>query len=107
MAVFFGEVDAAVVPRVAIAAVAGLHRNERGAGSVGGGVLEEGAGARGGGLVFATVEEGGDGRDGARFANLTEERAAIANIVAECGSGRRVGTKRCWSILEQLGVEEG
>ena len=67
----FGEVDAAVVPGVAVAAVSRFHGDEGSFGGIAGGVLEEGAG--GAGLVFATIEEGGDGGDAAGFADLAEE----------------------------------
>ena len=55
VAVFFREVNAAIIPWIAVAAVAGLHGDERCAGGVRGGVLEQGAGTRGGGLVLAAV----------------------------------------------------
>ena len=40
VAVFFREVNAAIIPWIAVAAVAGLHGDKRCAGGVRGGVLE-------------------------------------------------------------------
>ena len=80
------EINAAIVPRVAVSAVARFHGDEGGLGGVAGGVLEEGAG--GAGLVLAALEEGGERRDAAGFAELVEEGAALAGVVAVEGGAR-------------------
>ena len=60
------------------------------------------------GLVFAAVEEGGDGGDGARFADLAEEGAALTDVVAaKGGAGGGVGAEGCGGVVEEFGVEEG
>ena len=56
LTVFFREIDAAIVPGVAVAAVTGFHGNERGTRGIGGGVFEKGTGRAG--LVLAAIEEG-------------------------------------------------
>ena len=84
--IIVGEIDAAIVPRVAVSAVAGFHGDERGLGGVARGVLEEGAGRAG--LVLAALEEGGERGDAAGFAELVEEGAPLAGVVAvEGGAG--------------------
>lgn len=72
MAVLLGKIDSTVVPRVAIAAIARLHGHERCTRGIRRGVLEKRASAGGRRLILATVEEGGDGRDAARFADFAK-----------------------------------
>ena len=101
------QVDAAVVPHVAVAAVARLHGDERGLGRVARRLLEEG-GARRAGVILAPVEEGRDGADAARLAQLFEQRAAVAGVVvAKVGPRGRVGAQRCGGRVQELRVEKG
>ena len=100
MAFLFGKIDPTVVPWIAISAIAGFHGDERCAGGIGRSVPEEGAGAGGGGLVLAAVEEGRDGGNAARFANLAEQGAAVARIITKSGASWRVGAEGRWSVLK-------
>ena len=106
----FRQIHAAVVPHVAVveAAVARLHGDERRFRRVARGLLEEG-GARRARVRLAPVEEGRDGRDAARLAELVEEGAPVAGVVgaAEVGARGGVGAEGCGGGVEELGVEEG
>ena len=104
VAFFFGKVDTAVVPGVAVAAIARLHRDKRGARGIGRGVFEEIAGRVG--LILAAIQEGGNGGDAARFADLPKEGSTVASIIDESRPGGRVGPEWSRSILKQLGIEE-
>ena len=104
VAFFFGKVDTAVVPGVAVAAIARLHGDKRGARGIGRGVFEERAG--GVGLVLAAIQERGNGGDAARFADLPKEGSALTSIIGESRPGGRVGPDWSRSILKQLGIEE-
>ena len=104
VAFFFGEVDTAVVPGVAIAAIARLHGDERCARGIGRGVFEERAGRVG--LILAAIQERGNGGDAARFADLPKEGSAVTSIIGESRPGGRVGPEWSRSILKQLGIEE-
>ena len=99
------EIDAAVVPGIAVSAVTRFHGDERSLGGVARGVLEEGTGRAG--LVLAPLEEGGERGDAAGFAELVEEGAPLAGVVAVEGGARGgVGDQRRWGVLEQFGIEE-
>lgn len=104
-ALVFGEVDAAVVPGIAVTAVAGFHRHQRRSRCVGRGMLKERAGRTI--LVFTAIEKRGDGRNASRFAKSVEQGATLADIISEGGPGGRVGSKRRRRMLQQFGVEEG
>lgn len=104
VAFLFREIDTAVVPGVPIAAIARFHGHEGCARGIGRGVFEKRA--RRVGLVFAAIQERGDGGDAARFPDLPKEGSALTNIIGESGSGGGVGPERCRGILQQLGVEE-
>lgn len=104
VAFFFGKVDTAVVPGVAVAAIARLHGDKRGARGIGRGVFEEGSGRVG--LILAAIQERGNGGDAARFADLPKEGSAVTSIIGESRPGGRVGPEWSRSVLKQLGIEE-
>ena len=104
VAFFFGKVDTAVVPGVAVAAIARLHGDKGGARGIGRGVFEERAGRVG--LILAAIQERGNGGDAARFADLAKEGSAVTSIIGESRPGGRVGPEWSRSILQQLGIEE-
>ena len=81
VAFFFWEIDSAVVPGVAVAAVARLHGDERCPGGIGRGMFKKRT--RRIGLILATIQEGGDGGDASWFTDLPKEGSALASIVGE------------------------
>lgn len=98
------EVDAGVVPWVAVAGVAGLHGDEGGLGGVGRRVLEERAG--GIGTVAAAVKEGAEAAHAARLAKLIEEGPLLA-VLSESRASRGLRGERSFSALKQLRLEKG
>lgn len=97
------EVDAGVVPWVAVAGVAGFHGDEGSLGGVGRRVLEERAG--GVGSVAAAVKEGAEAAHAARLAKLIEEGPLLA-VLSESRAGWRLRGERSFSALKQLRLEE-
>ena len=98
------EVDARVVPRVAVARVTRFHGNKRRLGSVRRGMLEQGA--RRVGAVAAAVQERAEAAHAARLTQLVEEGSLLA-VFSESGAGWRFGRKRGLSALKQFRLEEG
>lgn len=98
------EVDARVVPRVAVAGVTRFHGNKRRLGSVGRGMLEQGA--RRVRAVAAAVQERAEAAHAARLTQLVEEGSLLA-VFSESGAGWRFGRKRGLSALKQFRLEEG
>lgn len=97
--VVLGQVHPGVVPGVAVATIPRFHRNERGLRGVARGVLEEGTGRC---RVVLASDKGREGRNATRLAQTLENRAALASLVSETVSGRRVRHKRDGSVLQQL-----
>lgn len=96
------EVDAAVVPRVAVA-TSGLEAGKRCLGSVAGSMLEQGSGRV---SILASVEDGREGGHAAWLAEPVEH--ATRFVVTKVRASGRVGTiDRRFGSLEELGLEEG
>jgi hypothetical protein len=102
------EVHTTVIPGIAVAAVAALHRHQRGFAGIGGGVFKERAGRV---VLVLAADEGGKRGDAPGLAEALEERGAIAQrdviAVAEGGAGGGVGGVDRGRVLEEFGVEEG
>lgn len=103
-----GEIDARVVPKVAIAALAAFHRDEGSLASIRRGVLEERA--RRVVLILAAHER----RERANAARLTEavkQRRTLRNrcavAITKDRARRRVGRVQRRCILQQLRLKEG
>jgi len=95
------KIDAAVVPRIAVA-TSGFEAGKGCLGSVAGSVLEQGSGRI---SILASVENGREGRHAAWLAKTVEHAARlIITKVRACG---RVGAIDCrFGSLEELGLEE-
>jgi hypothetical protein len=92
MVVVFREVDATVVPRVAVAAALRLQARKRSLGSIARSMLEKRAGRVV--AVPARVEKGGERRHAARLAETVQHAWAL--LLAKVGASGRIGALNGW-----------
>jgi hypothetical protein len=95
------EVDAAVIPRVAVA-TSGFEAGKRCLGSIAGGMLEQGSRRV---SILASVEDRRKGRHAAWLAESVEHAARF--IITKVRASRRIRVLHCrFGSLQELGLEE-
>lgn len=79
MALVLRKINSAIVPGIAVATVAGLHRDQRRPRRVRRCLLEERAWRAG--MILAAIEERGDGRNTPRLAEFVKERSSLTGVI--------------------------
>lgn len=103
MVIIVGEIDAAIIPRIAITASLGFETNQGSFGSIARGMLEERSGRVG--SILAAIEDGSEGRHTTRLAEPIEHAGAL--VITKVRPGGRVGVVNGWSsVLEKFGFKE-